>query len=94
MTTPPHGTQWFVIVQGDGGEVTEHMADCNFLLGRLRDVPQPVLAHVLTGRLADLDLCMGGPRSGTIAATPGVMRSRPRASMAYGQIPAPHLEFR
>ena len=30
-------------------------ADCNFPLGRLRDVPQAMLAHLLTRRLVDLD---------------------------------------
>ena len=35
-------------------------ADCNFPLGRLRDVPQVMLANLLTRRLVDLDLEYAG----------------------------------
>ena len=35
-------------------------ADCNFLPGLLQDVPQAVLAHLLTRRLLDVDLEYAG----------------------------------
>ena len=49
---------WEDVHQLSGLGNTPHIVgvDCNFPRGRLRDVPQAMLAHLVTGRLEDLDL--------------------------------------